>query len=143
MWHSDDPTAVPRLESLAEVAELAQPIAPVSVRFSAGPDADRSTVSMDHESGCLMPGLSANPLTPEPWWKRPVEHWVARQLKQYAHLMVGDRYPWLLTGEVAGRGPDCEPLLVLVLPVALLAPSVMDEASALYEQAFAQGADGT
>jgi hypothetical protein len=134
---------LPRLESLSEAADLVQLLGPVYVRFSAGPEADRSTISRDHESGCLMPGLSVNPMTPEPWWTRPVEHWVARQLSQYAHLMVQDRFPWLLTGEVSGRGPDCEPLLVAVTPVASLAPSVVDQAVSLYKEVFAPGADGT
>lgn len=135
--------AVPRLETLAEVAELVQILAPVYVRFSAGPEADRVTVSRDHESGCVMPGLSVNPMTPEAWWTRPVEHWVARQLNQYAHLMVRDRFPWLLTGEVSAHGPDCEPLLVCVTPVASIAPHVVDEAAAIYAQVFAPGEDGT
>ncbi len=135
--------AAPRLETLAEVAEFVQILAPVYVRFSAGPEADRATVSRDHESGCLMPGLSVNPITPEAWWTRPVEHWVARQLNQYAHLMVRDRFPWLLTGEVSAHGPDCEPLLVSITPVASIAPHVIDDAAALYVQAFAPRADGT
>ncbi|MFD7306792.1 DUF6098 family protein [Promicromonospora sp. NPDC059942] len=134
---------MPRLQTLTEVAELVQLLAPVYVRFSAGPEADRAAVSRDHESGCLMPGLSVNPLTPEPWWTRPVEHWIARQLYQYAHLMVQDRFPWLLTGEVSARGPDCEPLLVAITPVASVAPSTLDQAMSLYKQAFAPGADGT
>lgn len=134
---------VPRLQSLAEVAELVQLLAPVYVRYSAGPEADRATVSRDHESGSLMPGLSVNPMTPEPWWTRPVEHWVARQLYQYAHLMVRERFPWLLTGEISARGPDSEPLLVSITPVATIAPPAVDQAAALYEQVFAPGADGT
>ncbi|MEV0891654.1 DUF6098 family protein [Promicromonospora sp. NPDC050262] len=134
---------LPRLDSLAEVAELAQILAPVYVRFSEGPETDRATVSRDHESGCLMPGLSVNPMTPEQWWTRPVEHWVARQLRQYAHLMVRDRFPWLLTGEVSARGPDCEPLLVEITPLAFLTPAVVDEAKALYQEVFDPGADGT
>lgn len=134
---------VPRLGSLAEVAELVQMLAPVYVRFSAGPDADRAAISRDHESGCLMPGLSVNPMTPESWWTRPVEDWLARQLRQYAHLMVGDRFPWLLTGAISARGPDCEPLLVEIAPLAFLAPAVVEEAEALYRQVFTPGADGT
>jgi hypothetical protein len=134
---------MPRLGSLAEVADLVQVLAPVYVRFSAGPQADRATVSRDHESGCLMPGLSVNPMTPEPWWSRPVQHWVARQLRQYTHLMVHDRFPWLLTGEVSARGPDCEPLLIQITPLAFLAPPVIEEADAIYQQVFAAGYDGT
>ncbi|MFJ4230276.1 DUF6098 family protein [Cellulosimicrobium cellulans] len=135
--------ALPRLRSLAEVAELVAVVNPLYVRFSGGPDKDRSTVSRDHESGCLLPGLSVNPMNPEPWWDRPVEHWVARQLCQYAHLMTPERFPWLLTGEVAGRGPDCEPLLVDVVPAASVDPLVVEEAGRLYGAVFDAGDDGT
>ncbi|MFD7024435.1 DUF6098 family protein [Promicromonospora sukumoe] len=138
-----DLAGMPRLHTLAEVSELVQALGLVHVRYSAGPSADRAAVSRDHESGCLMPGLSANPMTPEPWWDRPVEHWIARQLNQYAHLMVGDRFPWLLTGEISGRGPDCEPLLVAITPVASVGSPALDQAATLYRQAFTRGADGT
>jgi hypothetical protein len=134
---------LPRLRSVAEVAELVGVVAPVYVRFSGGPEADAATQSRDHESGCLLPGLSVNPLTPEPWWDRPVEHWVARQLCQYAHLMTPERFPWLLTGEVSGRGPDCEPLLVDVRPAASVHPAVVEEAGRLYREVFDAGDDGT
>ena len=135
--------ALPRFRSLAEITGLVAVVQPLYVRFSGGPDQDRSTVSRDHESGCLLPGLSVNPMNPEPWWDRPVEHWVARQLCQYAHLLTPDRLPWLLTGEVAGRGPDCEPLLVDVVPAASIDPQVVDEARRLYREVFDAGDDGT
>jgi hypothetical protein len=134
---------VPRMRSLGDVVELLAATTPLYVRFSAGPLADASAESRDHESGCLLPGLSVNPLVPEPWWGRPVEHWVARQLCQYAHLMTPERFPWVLTGEVAGRGPDCEPLLVATVPVASIDRTVVDEAAALYARAFDPGNDGT
>lgn len=134
---------LPRLRTLAEVAGLVEVVRPLYVRFSGGPEQDAESVSRDHESGCLLPGLSVNPLTPEPWWDRPVEHWVARQLYQYAHLMTPERFPWLLTGEVAGRGPDSEPLLVDVVPAASLDPRVVEEAGRLYREAFDAGDDGT
>ncbi|HWK92375.1 MAG TPA: DUF6098 family protein [Luteimicrobium sp.] len=129
----------PTLDRLAQVVRLvARSREPQYVRVSRGPSADRCTVSRDHESGCVLPGLSVNPLTPEPWWDRPVEHWVARQLTQYAHLADDESYAWLLTGEVSGRGPDCEPLLVAVRPVAVLEDRVLDEARVLYAAAFDQ-----
>lgn len=133
---------VPHLRSLAEVAELVEAVSPLYVRFSGGPVADAATVSQDHESGCLLPGLSVNPLTPEPWWDRKLEHWLARQLCQYAHLLTPDRYPWALTGEIAGRGPDCEPLLVSTTAVATIDQSVVDEAAETYEREFRAGAAG-
>ncbi|MCA5893995.1 DUF6098 family protein [Isoptericola sp. NEAU-Y5] len=131
------------LRSLAEVAELVRLTAPLYVRFSAGPEADVTTRSRDHESGCVLPGLSVNPLSPEPWWDRPLEHWLARQLYQYAHLMTPERFPWVLTGEIAGRGPDCEPLLVRTTPVASVDRAVVDEAVATYARVFRPGEDGT
>ena len=133
---------VAHARSLGEVAQLVQALSPLYVRFSAGPVADAATVSRDHESGCLLPGLSVNPLTPEPWWDRKLEHWLARQLCQYAHLLTPDRYPWALTGEIAGRGPDCEPLLVGTTAVATIDQSVVDEAAETYEREFRPGADG-
>lgn len=133
---------VPHLRRLAEVAELVEAVSPLYVRFSGGPVVDAATVSRDHESGCLLPGLSVNPLTPEPWWDRKLEHWLARQLCQYAHLLAPDRYPWALTGKIAGRGPDCEPLLVNTTAVATIDQSVVDEAAETYEREFHAGADG-
>jgi hypothetical protein len=133
----------PRLRSVAEVAELAGVVAPLYVRFSGGPEADASMASRDHESGCVLPGLSVNPLNPETWWDRPLEHWVARQLCQYAHLMTPERFPWLLTGTVVGHGPDCEPLLVDTSPVASIDQSVVDEAGRLYREVFDAGRTST
>jgi hypothetical protein len=132
-----------RVESLAELAELAEIGEPLYVRYSRGPDADAAEVSIDHESGCRLPGLSVNPLDPEPWWNRPVQHWVARQLRQYVHLAEKDRYAWVLTGAVVGRGPDCEPLLTSIRPVARLTDQVLDEAARVYRQVFDVGDDGT
>jgi hypothetical protein len=129
--------------SLEEVAELAAARAPLYVRFSAGPRADADEVSLDHESGCELPGLSVNPLNPEPWFARPVKHWVARQLVQYAHLGDSERYAWVLAGREVGRGPDCEPLLADVEPIARVPDEVVREARSLYEQVFDAGEDGT
>lgn len=134
---------VPRLRTLGDVVDLAGAVSPVYVRFSAGPEVDATSVSRDHESGCLLPGLSTNPLDPEPWWDRPLEHWVARQLSQYAHHMTRDRFPWVLTGTIAGRGPDCEPLLVDTTPVASIHPEAIHEARDVYRRVFDVGEDGT
>ncbi len=132
-----------KVASLDELAALAVARAPLYVRFSAGPDADASEESRDHESGCVLPGLSVNPLNPEPWFDRPPLHWVARQLVQYAHLEEAGRYAWVLTGREVGRGPDCEPLLADVDPVARVPSDVVREARELYERVFDAGDDGT
>lgn len=126
--------------SLAELAGLLGMLGePAFVRFSGGPEADASGTSLDKESGCTLPGLSVNPLTPEPWWDRPAEHWLARQLCQYAHLGGGGRYGWVLTGDVVGRGPDSEPLVRDFRAVARLADGVLREAKRVYGEVFAPG----
>jgi hypothetical protein len=67
-----------------------------------------------------MPGLSVTPLHPEPWWTRPLVDWVARRLCKYLELAdrTWDRRPWVLTGNVVGYGPDHEPLVDNVRPLA-------------------------
>lgn len=136
-------TTLPDVGSLDELAALAVSRAPLYVRFSAGPDADAAETSRDHESGCRLPGLSVNPLRPEPWFDRPVLHWVARQLVQYSHLDEPGRFAWVLAGREVGRGPDCEPLLDDVDPVVRVPAAVVDEARTVYERVFAAGDDGT
>lgn len=130
---------VVRIASLSELAELLPLLGESYVRFSAGPEADRAAVSVDKESGCPLPGLSVNRLAPEPWWDRPVELWLARRLCQYAHLAGGERFGWVLTGTVVGRGPDSEPLVADVVPVARLDDSVLAEALEAYRRAFDPG----
>jgi hypothetical protein len=96
---------------------------------------------MDTESGIELPGLSVNPLTLEPWWSRPLADWLSRQLCQYKHL--GEKNPrrvaWIARGTCIGRGPDCEPLLIQVEPVALLSPGLLAEAEHRYKERFDAG----
>lgn len=131
-----DVTPLQRLEEL--VALIDGTAEPLYVRFSKGPDADASESSVDHESGLELPGLSVNPLRPEPWWTRPLRDWLARQLCQYAHLRErgAGRFAWVLTGETAGRGPDCEPLIANGRPVAFIADAMIDEADRIYSERF-------
>lgn len=111
------------------------------VRYSEGPVADARRRSVDTESGLELPGLSVNPLQPENWWHRPIADWIARQLCQYRHLQQQnpDRFPWVLTGAVVARGPDCEPLLRNVVPVARLSESLLAEAEERYRAHFDVG----
>jgi hypothetical protein len=115
-----------RLDELVELLDL------LGAADAAGP-------SVDGESGATLPGLSVNRLSPEPWWDRPARQWVARQVCQYGHLAGGDRYPGVLTGREAGRGPDREPLVVDVHPVARLTPGLVEEAVREYRAAFDPG----
>ncbi len=126
--------------TLGELSALVQVQDAVYLRYSCGYEADRDSTSEDGESGLALPGLSVNPLTPEQWWTRPVEDWLARQICQYLHLAKEeDRYPWVLTGTCVGRGPDCEPLLTDVVPLGRLHEELLQEAERLYGERFDTG----
>ena len=134
------------ITKLAELAELVATVPDLYVRYSAGPEHDEAQVSRDHESGLEMPGLSVNPLQPEPWWVRPLEDWLARQLCQYAHLQQkspDERHAWVLTGPAVGRGPDCEPLIAPATFVAWIDDAVVAEARDVYRERFDVGRDST
>jgi hypothetical protein len=142
--HDPGSFAAPRLrrvDHLSQLAAVVRACPGLHVRYSEGPEADASRNSIDTESGLELPGLSVNPLDAERWWTRPLEDWLARQLSQYRHLAEKDpeRIAWVLRGEVCGRGPDCEPLLRDVEPVALISDELLDEARARYERNFAAG----
>ena len=126
-------------DGLDDLARLIRTLGPLYVRYSAGPDADACEQSRDGESGLPLPGLSVNPLNPEPWWTRPIEHWLARQLMQYGHLDDDGDFAWALAGREVARGPDSEPLLVEVVPVAFFTEGALDEADRVYSDAFDRG----
>lgn len=97
--------------------------------------------SIDKDSGLELPGLSVNPLHPKPWWTRPPEDWIARQLCRYKHLQKKnpERFAWVLRGRLAGRGPDCEPLLADLEPIARLSPALLAETERRYHEHFDAG----
>jgi hypothetical protein len=127
-----------RLQDLAEVVNSRQGL---YVRFSDGPEDDRSKTSVDYESGLTLPGLSANRLDPPSWWSRSLADWLARQVCQYAHLR--ERSPshrgWVLAGTVIDRGPDDEPLLSDIEPVAWLGEPLLTQSKTWYEEHFHPG----
>jgi Family of unknown function (DUF6098) len=135
------------IDSLEEVADLVRSSERrLFVRYSRGPDHDRARRSRDYESGLELPGLSVNPLDPEPWWTRPLEDWLARQLCNYLHLQEeadDERRAWMLGGELAGRGPDNEPLLGDVEPVAWIDDRALSQARDRYKRCFDVGRDST
>jgi hypothetical protein len=125
-------TSMPTVGSLDELTELAAQRPGLFVRWSRGPEADTGGTSADDLTGSELPGLSANPLAVEPWWEdRPLRLWIARRLHDYSHLErdkgPGIR-PWVLEGEELGRGPDNEPLVHCVRPVAWIADDIIAEA---------------
>ena len=128
--------------SLDDLARLVRALAPLYVRYSRGPEIDASEQSKDGESGLALPGLSVNPLSPESWWTRPLQHWLARQLMQYRHLQTrgGSEFAWVLAGDEVARGPDCEPLLAGVVPIADVTLELLDEADEVYAAVFDRGA---
>lgn len=132
---------LPRIRSLAELAQRVRSTPGLHVRYSEGPQHDADQRSMDTESGLELPGLSVNPLDAEEWWARPLEDWLARQLCQYRHLAERnpERYAWILRGTLAGRGPDCEPLLRDAEPVAALDDVLLEEAERRYLENFDAG----
>jgi hypothetical protein len=129
------------LESLDELVELVRSRPGLHVRYSEGIESDREGGSIDTESGLELPGLSVNPLDAEEWWTRPLADWLARQVCQYRHLSEKnpERFAWVLTGRQVGRGPDCEPLLAEVEPVARLSDALLGEAEQRYNTRFDAG----
>ena len=131
------------LRSLAEVIGVVSAHGTMYLRYSEGPEADLSHgCSRDYEADVDLPGLSVTVATPEPWWPRPVEDWVARRLCKYAELgAAAGRFPWLLTGRPVGNGPDHEPLVDQVRPIARVGGEAVREAVRLYHERFKPGQD--
>ncbi|QXJ21845.1 hypothetical protein AGRA3207_002746 [Actinomadura graeca] len=126
---------LPTLTTLDQLVRLLDEGGDLFIRWSRGPDADASNSSRDDLTGAPLPGLSANPLAVEEWWPpRPLRLWAARRLHDYSHLEKdkgpGVR-PWVLEGEERGRGPDNEPLVHCLRPVAWVAEDVLWEAERL------------
>jgi hypothetical protein len=90
-----------------------------------------------------MTGWSVTTLRPESWWTRPAEEWVARRICKYLDLGGDDhrRRPWLLTGEIVSVGPDHEPLVADIRPIAYLSDNVVERSRELYEEKFHVGRD--
>jgi hypothetical protein len=134
---------LPVIRQLSGMAELACDHARAYLRYSRGPDSDAQRASRDYESGLVLPGLSAVPLAPPSWWSRPALDWVARQVCKYGQLAEGspDRFAWVLTGRVAGVGPDQEPLIADPRPLAVLSDAAVEQARHHYHEHFHVGKD--
>jgi uncharacterized protein DUF6098 len=130
---------LPTLHRLAELVVLLDGNLRVYLRYSPGPDADATHPSKDHESGLLMPGVSANPLWPPGWWTRSPRDWVARRVCQYLRELHEGARPWVLTGREIDVGPDNEPLLVDLEPIAWLSADLVREAHQHYQEQLAAG----
>lgn len=131
------------IDRFDDLVELATGRPGLFVRYSEGPEADLGGPSTDYESGVELPGWSVTTIDPEPWWPRPPADWIARRVCKYADLAdkSPERRPWVLAGRVVGHGPDHEPLVIDVQPLAWIGRPVLDEARARYEAAFDVGRD--
>ena len=127
---SADSSGLPTIHDLDRLVDLVVAEPNLYIRWSRGPDIDLTTTSKDDLTGDELPGLCANPLRIESWWgPRPDRVWVARRLYDYRHLASGPEVsPWVLEGEEVSRGPDDEPIVRCVRPVARISPSVVEEA---------------
>jgi hypothetical protein len=136
-----EPGTLPTVGDLDELVELFELIqrtgsdGELYVRWSKGPLTDLAggpaPASRDGLTGVPLPGLSANSLRVEPWWgDRSLRLWLARRLHDYRHLRdlrgPGVR-AWVLLGEEQGRGPDNEPLVHCLHPVAWIEDAVLVE----------------
>ncbi|XPP25470.1 MAG: DUF6098 family protein [Leucobacter sp.] len=129
------------LASMSDLEIALRRFPELHLRCSEGPLADARSASVDAESGLELPGLPVAPLTPQGWWLRPATDWLARQLHRCTQPTQLDphRVVWVLTGRISGHGPDCEPLLSCVLPIARLSENLLIEAEAHYRRHFAAG----
>jgi hypothetical protein len=126
------------LDGLVALLEEGQ----LHVRHSKGPEVDRGRQSIDYESGLELPGISCHPLDPPPWWTRPVEDWLSRQVCSYDQLAEEPgRFAWVLRGNVSGTGPDNEPLLEPWEPVGILTNALLLQAKRRYEERFDRSKD--
>lgn len=132
---------LPEITTFEELVEYVRSTPGLFVRFSTGPENDTAEQSVDYESGLPLPGLSVNRLDPQPWWTRPLEDWLARRLCQYLHLADRDaqHHGWILRGRIVGHGPDNEPLVADIEPIARLTSSSLAEALERYQQHFHVG----
>jgi hypothetical protein len=131
------------VEQLAELVELVGGHGDIYLRYSHGPERDAAQSSRDYEADVELPGLPVTPLMPPDWWPRPAQDWIARRVCKYLDLADADpsRRPWLLTGKPVADGPDHEPLLVDVEPIAWLADRVVEQARQIYHDRFEVGRD--
>lgn len=138
-----DPSPLPVIDSLDELAEWLARNPHAFLRYSEGPEKDcDESASCDYESEVLMPGLSVTTIAPEPWWPRDPRDWIARRIRQYAQLgHEHGRFAWILTGRVVGHGPDHEPLLADIQPLGRLSDRVLEQAADRYRKKFRIGQD--
>lgn len=133
---------LPAVTALAELSRLVDRCPTLYIRHSRGPRADLvNGESFDYEFRYHLPGLSVARLSPEPWWPGDTIGWIARRVSQYSQLSRFGRCAWLCRGTVVARGPDHEPVLRNITPVARTARSLLVEAECRYRAAIRAASD--
>lgn len=129
------------IDDLDELDDLVSRAGKLYLRYSLGPEEDMAHPSRDYEADVDLPGLPCTLLTPEEWWPREPIDWVARRVCKYLHLAQDDprRRPWIMRGEVAGYGPDHEPLLSDIEPIGWLGDRLVEQARQRYHDRFDVG----
>lgn len=129
---------LPLIDDFDELVRVVRQHEQLFLRYSKGPAWDgEHGPSHDYEAEIELPGMSVTTIAPEPWWTRPDEDWIARRLCKYEELgEENDRFPWLLTGDIVGYGPDHEPLIGGCRPVARIGSRVLASARQLYGERF-------
>lgn len=123
------------INSLREIISLVRSSdSPVYVRWSTNPAADmRSGRSYNHQTGAAEAGLSVNNLLYAGIATEDDD--IALMLLEYRHVSIGQSgaRAWLLTGDIAGRGSDNEPLLTNVAPLATVGSQAIAEADEVWD----------
>jgi hypothetical protein len=133
------------IDDFDELVAVVADVPNAFIRYSNGPETDAKGPSVDYEARAQLPGWSVTNLHPEPWWPHAAADWVARRVCKYAELADKDpdRRPWILTGRVVGNGPDHEPLVVDIEPLAWVGDDAVAEATRRYRERFDVGRDST
>jgi hypothetical protein len=134
------------LDDLVELVERSDGSHGPFLRYSRGPAADEEAgPSVDYEAGVQLPGWAVTTVKPERWWDRPARDWVARRVCKYRDAGSGgdDIRPWLLSASVVGTGPDHEPLVSDMTPVAWLGDRLLEQAEEVYRGRFDVGRDSS
>jgi hypothetical protein len=131
------------ITTLEQLADLVAGDSPMYLRYFQGPGRGCCEGSQPRLRGrrdiAWTVGHHDRPGTMVP---RAVEEWVARRICKYGELAEeDDRYAWLLKGIIVGRGPDHEPLLTDIRPLARLSRAVLEQATLLYHERFEVGND--
>lgn len=119
--------------TLAEIMQMAATQA-LYIRWTSDINGDiRRGHSRNHQTGALESGLSVNPLRND---VLSGASFVAGQILEYQYLSIGTgARAYLLTGDVAGRGSDNEPVISSAQVIGEISDAVLAEVAAVVADA--------